>query len=151
MEVQRLRAENQELRAQNMQMQGTSMEPLVAPEPQLPADLLDDPFEPPPQKRFWLPQGCFSECGSTDADSERAFNATPMSNAGRSVSFSFTSQCTSSCASALTTPPNQNDFYQTMTPVWFPMMQMPSVDVSIIPSGIVQSACQQFERIAGIK
>jgi len=152
MEVERLRAENQELRVQNLQMQGTtSIEPLVAPEPQLPGDLLDDPFEPPPQKSFWLPQGCFSDCGSTGADSEKAYTATPMSDAGRSVSFSFSSQCTSSCASGLTTP-RQNEFYQNMTPVWFPMMPMParSFDVSIIPSGIVQSARQQFERIAGM-
>jgi len=150
MEVERLRAENQELRAQKLQMQGTtSIEPLVALEPQLPGDLLDDPFEPPPQKSFWLPQGCFSDCGSTDVDSERAFATTPMSDVGRSVSFSFTSQCASSCASGLTTP-SQNEMYQTMAPVWFPLMPMlaRSFDASIIPSGIVQSARQQFERIA---
>merc|ERR1712151_803858 len=126
--------------------------------PQLPADVLDDPFEPPPEKCFWMPMphGMLSEVNSTDAGSQSAYSATPTSRAAGSGAFDFASQCASSCASGLATPTQflqDQHMSPPVMPLWFPVMSLPigTVDVSIIPRGIVQSARVQFERVAGMK
>jgi len=155
-ELERLRAENEELRAKNLQMQGETLRSASA-EPQItPSYVLDDPFEPPPQK-LWMPLSCgaLSEFGSTECGSETACSATPVSNA-RNISFGFGSHCPSSVASGAVTPTqHQHDaqMCHAVMPMWFPVMSMPAgiVDVAVIPNGIVQSARQQFERIAGMK
>jgi len=155
-ELERLRAENEELRAQNLQMQGETLRSASA-EPQItPSYVLDDPFEPPPQK-LWMPLSCsaLSDFGSTDCGSETACSATPVSNA-RNISFAFGSHCPSSVASGAATPTQHQHDAQVchaVMPMWFPVMSMPAsiVDVAVIPNGIVQSARQQFERFAGVK
>lgn len=118
-ELDRLRAENEELRAQNLQMQGQTFSTCRLALPQLPAAVLDDPFEPPPEKRFW------SEACSTKASS----GATSPTSSVQEVRFGSVA-------------------HTTMMPVWFPVMPMPCDAMQVIPRGIVQSAMEKFDRAA---
>lgn len=144
-EVDRLRAENQELRAKNLQLKDsqTSATSSVPHEHsfecQLPADLFDDPFEPPPQLNSW--SSTKSACGSVCT-----WRTT-------STSSGWQSECTSTCASGSMTPVHGHPAQFppcTVMPSWFPFIQQAAsgfVDVSVIPRGIVQSARRQFEHI----
>jgi len=135
-ELERLRAENEELRAQNLQMQGETFSTCRLALPELPAALLDDPFEPPPEKRFW------SEACSTKASSGAASPTSSM----QELRFGSVA----SCASGLNTPSRQAQevpvCHTTMMPVWFPVM--PCDAMQVIPRGIVQSGMEKFDRAA---
>merc|ERR1711972_693431 len=98
--------------------------------PKLPAALLDDPFEPPPEKRFWR------ESCSTEASS----GASSPTSSMQEVRFG---SIASSCPSGLATPNRQAQ----EVPVWFQMMPMPCDAMQVIPRGIVQSAMQKFDRV----
>lgn len=140
MEVDRLRAENQELRAKNLELGSQDSKPFQSVQPfeQMPADLFDDPFEPPPQYSWSSTQ---SSCGSVCA-----WRTT-------STSSGWQSECTSTCASGSITPVHSHPAQFpscTVMPTWFPFIQQAAtglVDVAVIPRGIVQSARRQFEHI----
>jgi hypothetical protein len=145
-EVDRLRAENDKLRARNHKLGGGSTIPtqtqkiscsssrdecqldlqLDLPEnvwDNLPENLFDNPFEPPPMNFYRYDMACASPRASGTAST-------------------MTPSQASSCSEAM-----QSNF--TYMPVWYPFMQAVNglvVDVSVIPSGIVKSACQHFDR-----
>lgn len=146
-EVERLRAENDKLRARNQKLAGGSTPPtpqmqkisrsssgdesqldlqLDLPEnlwDNLPENLFDNPFEPPPMNFYRYDMACASPSASGTAST-------------------MTPSQASSCSEAM-----QSNF--TYMPVWYPFMQAVNgcvVDVSVIPSGIVKSACQHFDR-----
>jgi hypothetical protein len=176
-ELELLRGENEKLRTRNellelgsasvqsspVQMmsppRGVSVgEPAV---PQFPADILDDPFEPPPEVQSWVwqePLGVtrklsHHDFGSTDAGSEASFETSSVSSR-MSAPFELRSGFVSEATSGAMTPVHVAPVVQqgcTFVPVWFPMMHSASnfFDASVIPRGIVQSACEQFERLAG--
>lgn len=160
-EVQRLRSENRDLRvmAEELSKQKSEKFPeQQLPEPQLPADIFDDPFEPPPEMHSWMrwetmSQKSSSEVGSTYAGSE--VNLFSMPRRTISSSSGWQSECTSVFASGSATPIHHAPVMQagcTVVPTWFPFIQalpMGTVDVSVIPRGIVQSAREQIERIVG--
>lgn len=145
-EMAALRAANDELRRKNnaLELHGSQNFPLVwacgAPLPKqqlqlppmdLPEDLLDNPFEPPPQvcSNFW---------GSIS----------PASTAARSICFGGSTEGTplagSSCSHSGTATPVPFGAGQAvaLVPVsWFAMG-----DRMEIPSGLVQNTCTMFER-----
>lgn len=170
LELERLRVENGQLRARNQALEEGSWSMTTSPGTpagrpqgpcQLPADVFDDPFEPPPEMRAWRARGVsVASCSSSthldtsDAVSEAHSNAS-WATSGTPLPSSWQSQCTSATASGATTPnPRLPGAQQNCTyvPMWFPFVQAAStcfVDVSVIPRGIVQSAREQFERVAG--
>jgi len=153
-ELERLRAENEELREKN-----DSLQTMAAPVPQLPADIFDifdDPFEPPPEVCRWssATPSTFSRTSSADMESVGSrINFRACSQTG-SIS-SWQSTCASANVSGVATPTHSGHLEQrcAFVPVWVPfnhVMQSTStcfVDVSVIPSGIVQTARQHFERV----
>jgi len=172
-EVERLRVENQELRAKNLQLResGSPAPKAMGSSPTaagavssgklvgLRADIFDDPFEPPPEMHPWMQEHCIltrepsSDFSSTDVGSEVHYSATSTTLNAASLS-GWHSQCASTNASGAITPVCHPPVAQTsctFLPMWYPFMQSASncfVDVSVIPRGIVQSAREQFERIA---
>merc|ERR1712039_1118517 len=175
-ELELLRHENQELRSRNKMLEFHSV-PLhgspavmVAPSPhilfgepvapQLPADVFDDPYEPPPEAQSWTwqePLGVSRklslDLGSTDAGSDFSFETSSISSR-MSVPLELRSGFASEATSGAATPVHPAPIAQqgcTLVPMWFPMMPSAAnfFDTSVIPRGIVQSARLQFERIAG--
>jgi len=165
-EVEQLRVENQELRAKNLQLResgspaapkGSSPTAVAAVPPGklvgLRADIFDDPFEPPPEMHPWMTREPSSDFSSTDVGSEVHYSATSTTLNAAGLS-GWHSQCGSTNASGAITPVCHPPVAQTsctFLPMWYPFMQSAStcfVDVSVIPRGIVQSAREQFERIA---
>jgi len=164
-EVELLRGENASLRTSNkllelgseammsspvmMSPSGITADELVTP--QLPADLFDDPFEPPPQAQSWTWQQAFAtshklsaDFSSTDAGSECSFDTKSLSSMISS----------SEATSGTMTPVHAVPMHQqgcALVPMWFPVMSSSAniFDACVIPRGIVQSACAQFERLAG--
>lgn len=159
-EIEQLRAENAELRAVNLRLQigkndvpDTSVSEggleLTSP-PRLPADLFDDPFEPPPQfTALSMPTSPTLSCKSCSVETDTDMWGTASCSSG------WMSGRTSVCTSGAVTPVHQATVPQasrTMISAWFPFMPSMSngvVDISVIPRGIVQSAREQFERIVG--
>jgi len=150
-EVERLRAENDQLRATNLQLQVGApqllhSEPLTCSTPELPADVFDDPFEPPPELASWM--SWRSSSADTDSESHSVLQ-------GCGSSAGWQSGHASTCASGDSTPVHHKGVPQAscaMMPAWFPFVQTASlgvIDISVIPGGIVQSARKQFERIVG--
>jgi len=148
-ELEGLRAENASLRRSKMMAESSCAEelaPFAAPSlddcilaiPQLPADVFDDPFEPPPEAHAWVQHQALnfaqktSTDASTDAGSECSLDL-------RSVS---SRTLASEAASGVVTP-----VQPTLVPVWVPMLPTSAgfVDVSVIPHGIVQRGRTQFE------
>jgi hypothetical protein len=177
-ELELLRGENEKLRTRNellelgsVSVQSSPMQMMSSPRgvsvgepavPQFPADILDDPFEPPPEAQSWVwqePLGMtrklsHHDFGSTDAGSEASFDTSSVSSR-MSATFELRSGLVSEATSGAITPVHVAPAMQqgcTFVPVWFPMMHSASnfFDASsVIPRGIVQSAREQFERLAG--
>lgn len=156
-EVDRLRVENDELRATNFQLQTGNAQMLrvsmggsdACLTSELPVDVFDDPFEPPLGSTSWIMQrSSASSCRSSNADNETVWGMASSSS-------DWQSECTSLCASGRMTPVQHAFVPQpgcAMVSAWFPFVPTTSngvFDVSVIPRGIVQSAREQFERIAG--
>jgi len=149
-ELERLRAENEALREKN-----DSLQMMAAPVPQL-HDIFDDPYEPPPEVCRWgsATSSTFSRTSSADMESVGSrIDFRACSQTG-SIS-SWQSSCASANVSGVATPTHSGHMEQrcAFVPVWVPfnhVMQSTSacfVDVSVIPSGIVQTARQHFERV----
>lgn len=163
-EVERLRAENKELRARNQLLQESSKSTTSTPQKpgrqsapcELPADIFDDPFEPPPERHAWSVSSrtVSTHFSGSDAGSEVNCSAS-WATSGTPMISSWQSACTSANASGAVTPVQRSPFAQqncAYVPMWFPFLQAASdcfVDVSVIPRGIVQSAREQFERLGG--
>merc|ERR1712232_1076072 len=171
-----LRGENEKLRTRNQLLElgstsvqkspvlrmasppGVSMEEPVVPH--FPAGVLDDPFEPPPEAQSWVwheqlgvTRKLSLDFSSTDAGSEASFETSSMSSR-MSAPFELRSGFVSEATSGAMTPVHMAPVAQqgcAFVPVWFPMMPSAShfFDASVIPRGIVQSAREQFERLAG--
>lgn len=90
-------------------------------------EVLDDPFEPPPEKSRWASPMC----------------STPTFNSGTLTPFSESSMSCSASGYATPTPgqmTNGMNFVPIAVPVWF----------QTIPTGVVQQARAMFERSADI-
>jgi len=170
-ELDRLRAENQELRAKNKALELFGNKPAIGSSttespppstptgqsvtPQLPADIFDDPFEPPPEARFWNAlDSCkaSTDYGSVDARSELSFGTSSVMS-GTPRCFGLHSGCGSEVASGAMTPVQTSVAQQgcTFVPMWFSLMHsgFGDIGVSVIPRGIVQTARAHFERLGG--
>jgi len=130
--------------------------PVHQPEPQLPADLLDDPFEPPPELSMLARLPPRSLCGTpSDAGSlDFCTSVFASSAASTCTSGHMTPIPTVAQGAVMQAPPIASGPMQAMVPMWFPLMQpiqhslKSMTDVAVIPSGIVQGALRQFESIA---
>jgi len=80
-------------------------------------NLFDNPFEPPPMNFYRYDMACASPSGTVST---------------------MTPSQASSCGESM-----QSNF--AYVPVWYPFMQA-TTEISVIPSGIVKSACQHFDR-----
>jgi len=168
-ELELLRGENNNLRMRNSLLElgsapvCNSMGMMTAPPSgmhvcatlasQLPADVLDDPFEPPPQVQSWAwqePLGMSRKLSldfsSTDAGSESSFDTSSVN----SRMSGHVSEATSGAMTPVHVAPLVHQGC-TLVPMWFPLMPSATnfFDASVIPRGIVQSAREQFERLAG--
>merc|ERR1712014_411678 len=114
--------------------------------PQLPADVFDDPYEPPPEAQSWTwlePMGVLRKLShdfsSTDAGSELSFETSSMSSRMSThleVPSGFLSENTSGAATPLQPAPMAQQGC-TLMPMWFPMMPAAAnlFDASVIPRG----------------
>lgn len=163
-ELEQLREENERLRSRNdvleqsgvQQMPGTPVVMMAAtprdPPTQLPADIFDDPFEPPPEVQAWRPEAFkvlrtpSLDLSTNDAGSECSFEMSTV------ASYTTELQSTSAVTSGAATPVHAVPMAQqgcTFVPVWFPLMQYESqAPWSVIPQGIVKTACTHFERLS---
>mmetsp|Transcript_107752 Transcript_107752/g.285587 ORF Transcript_107752/g.285587 Transcript_107752/m.285587 type:complete len:470 (-) Transcript_107752:388-1797(-) len=161
-ELERLRMENSSLRAVNQVLHfcgmpmpdacsGMSNLTKSLPTPQLPAEIFDDPFEPPPEA-FWSSRTTSSaDLSNVDGTSELSYGSS-SSTSGTPSLYGLHSACSSGVASGAMTPVHPLALIQqqqacTFVPMWFSFSAFSGIDVSVIPHGIVQSACAHFENL----
>lgn len=167
-ELERLRSENRDLRVENRALHlgatqqtkanPTMFHPCQQPILDIPAQIFDDPFEPPPEARTWGSHCSWSsvsrttsisDIGGVDMASEFSMGSSSMAGTPRFFGMSAHSTCGSEVPSGGITPHGNCQAQQqtggAFVPVWF----FGGVDFSVIPHGIVETARAHFERLGG--
>lgn len=161
-ELDRLRSENRNLWVENTALHfGTSHQTMSSspmfpqshlPIVDLPAQVFDDPFEPPPEARTWCSYSNVSrttsvtDIGTVDVSSEFSMGSSSMVGTPRFFGMSAHSTCGSEVQSGAMTPLGNCQPQQPVgafVPVWF----LGGMDFSVIPRGIVETARAHFERL----
>merc|ERR550525_1232628 len=117
---------------------------------QLPADVFDDPFEPPPQVRGtqeqpWLTRGC--SVGADTCSETCSTSARSLMDCFEKLHSGASSSMASGLPSGAVTPARAASIVEkgyTLMPMWFSVLPS-EPQFSVIPHGIVQSIRAQFE------